>query len=437
MTRTPTGPQLLRHGVAMGLLRAAAHLPRRRAQGSGPPKVHLLLLNAWGMGGTIRATLDLAGRLAEHHDVEVISLLRRRERPFFAFPPGVTVTALDDRRPGAPPRGGLARRLLASRPSHLMHPADRRAATCSLWTDLVLARRLLALGDGGVLIATRPGLNLVGAAVARPGLPTVGQEHMHRTAHATQLQRAMTRWYPRLDAVVTLTERDRAAHAAALGDPAAVVCIPNAGPPVAEPPAQLSEPVIVAAGRLTAQKAFGRLVRAFAIVAEHHPGWTLRIYGEGPQRPALERMIRDRGLTGRVQLMGRTRDLHGVLAGASVLALSSRFEGMPLVILEAFAAGVPVVSFDCPTGPGELIENGSEGLLVPDGDVRALGAALRLLAGDEPQRRRMGRAARVRAARQGPAAVTERWEALLRRLAPARPAERPAPRRVPSGAPAR
>ena len=437
MTRTPTGLQLLRHGVALGLLRAAAHLPRRRAQGSGPPKVHLLLLNAWGMGGTIRATLDLAGRLAEHHDVEVISLLRRRERPFFAFPPGVTVTALDDRQPGAVPRGRLARRLLDSRPSRLMHPADRRAATCTLWTDLLLARRLLALADGDVLIATRPGLNLAAAAVARPGLATVGQEHMHRSAHATALQQAMTRWYPRLDAVVTLTERDRAAHAAALGDPAAVVCIPNVGPPVTRPTAALDEPVIVAAGRLTAQKAFGRLVRAFGTVAEHHPEWTLRIYGEGPRRPALEQLIRERGLSGRVQLMGRTRNLPRALAGASVFALSSRFEGMPLVILEAFAAGVPVVSFDCPTGPGELIENGRDGLLVPDGDVRALGAALRLLVEDEQQRRRLGRAARARAARQGPAAVAERWESLLRRLASTRPAERPTPRRIPSEAPAR
>lgn len=431
MMPTPSGPTLWRHQLALGLVRAAVHLPRRRAPGGGPAKVQLLLLNAWGMGGTIRATLDLAGRLAEHHEVEVISVVRRRERPFFAFPPGVTVTALDDRRPGAG-RSGALRRLLSSRPSALVHPADRRAATCTLWTDLLLARRLRSLDDG-VLIATRPGLNLLASAAARPGLVTIGQEHMHRAAHAPALRQAMARNYPRLDAVVTLTERDRAAHAAALGGRGCVVCLPNAGPPVAGHPAPLTAPVVVAAGRLTAQKAFDRLIRAFAPVAARHPEWTLRIYGAGPQRPALERLIQRRCLTGRVELMGRTRDLPAVLAGASVFALSSRFEGMPLVILEAFAAGVPVVSFDCPTGPGELIANGRDGLLVPDADVRALTAALRILIEDAPRRRRMGAAAQARAALQGPAVITARWEALLAALAPGRADERPAT----SGAPSR
>jgi len=442
MTRTPRRLSLLRHGVALGLLRAAARLPRRRAPGPGPVKVHFLLLNAWGMGGTIRATLELAGRLADHHEVEIISVLRRRERPFFAFPPGVTVTALDDRRPGAP-RGGplsrLARRLLGARPSRVMHPADRRAGTCTRCTDLLLARRLLGLRDG-VLIATRPGLNLVAAAVARPGLAVIGQEHMHRSAHAASLQAAMARRYPRLDALVVLTERDRAAHAAALearGDPRAVVCIPNAGPEPAQDPAPLTAPLVVAAGRLTAQKAFGRLIRAFAAVAGRHPEWTLRIYGAGPQRRALQHVIDGHGLAGRVQLMGRTRDLRGALRGASLFALSSRFEGMPLVILEAFAAGVPVVSFDCPTGPRELIEHGRDGLLVPDGDVRALGAALVRLVEDEPGRRRMGRAAHAHAAARGPAVVAARWEALIAGVSPSRTEDLPTVSGIPSRLPAR
>jgi glycosyltransferase involved in cell wall biosynthesis len=434
MMRTPSGLKLLRHGVALGLLRAAAHLPRRRAPGAGSPKVHLLLLNAWGMGGTIRATLDLAGRLAERHEVEVISVVRRRERPFFAFPPGVNVTALDDRRDGSA-AGGALRRVLASRRSALVHPADRRASVCTLWTDLLLARRLRRL-DGGVLIATRPGLNLVAGAVARPGLVTIGQEHMHRSRHAPALQRAMARCYPRLDALVTLTERDRTAHAEALGG-GLVVCLPNAGPPVAESPAALSAPVIVGAGRLTAQKAFDRLIRAFGAVAATHPEWTLRIYGAGPRRTSLARLVSEQELDGRVELMGRTRDLSGVLAGASIFALSSRFEGMPLVVLEAFAAGVPVVSFDCPTGPGELIADGRDGLLVPDGDEAALAADLARLMDDAALRRRLGAAAQERAALQSPTVIAARWEALLAALAADAAGERPAMCGVPSRSPAR
>jgi hypothetical protein len=132
------------HRAATALLRRVLHLG---ARGGGDGGVRILLMHAWGLGGTIRTTFNVAGYLAGRHDVEIVSVMRGRERPFFAFPPGVRVRALDDRR-GRP--GGLLRRL----PSVLVHPDDHVYALCSLRTDLELARWFRATRSG-VIVTTR------------------------------------------------------------------------------------------------------------------------------------------------------------------------------------------------------------------------------------------------------------------------------------------
>ena len=126
------------HRVALAV---AARLAQRGRRPAGDGRdVRVVLLHAYGMGGTIRATISLVGALAEDRDVEVVSLVRRRERPFFEFPDGVKVTTVDDQRPG---RGGRApvARFMRRIPSVLVHPEDYAYPWCSLWTDRALYRR--------------------------------------------------------------------------------------------------------------------------------------------------------------------------------------------------------------------------------------------------------------------------------------------------------
>jgi len=370
-------------------------------------------MHAWGMGGTIRTTLNLAGYLSQQHEVEIISVVRRRNEPFFPFPAGVTVTAIDDQRSHRlTGLRGLVRRALSALPSWLMYPGDRARRACTMWTDLLIARKLWQVRSG-VITGTRPALNLLALMAKRPGLAAVGVEHMNYSAHPAWLQSEIKRRYPGLDALVVLTGQDLRDYREALGVATRLAQIPNALPSLNGPAPSLTEPIVLAAGRLTRQKGFDRLIRAFASVARDHPDWTLRICGRGPKRAALERMIAEHQLSNNAELLPAVANLQDQMASASLFVLSSRFEGLPMVMLEAMRAGLPIVSFDCPTGPGEVIENGKDGVLVPEGDVDGLAKAISELIEDDERRRRYGEAAMAKATAYSLSAVGPLWDTLL------------------------
>jgi glycosyltransferase involved in cell wall biosynthesis len=134
-------------------------------------------------------------------------------------------------------------------------------------------------------------------------------------------------------------------------------------------------PVVLGVGRLTPQKDFGTLVRAFAEVRRSRPA-RLIILGEGEERPALEALARELAVSDDVLLPGFQANALAYMVGAAVFALSSAWEGLPTVLIEALVAGTHVVSTDCPSGPREILQEGRLGALVPVGDPSALAAAI-------------------------------------------------------------
>jgi glycosyltransferase involved in cell wall biosynthesis len=404
--------------VRRALVRHATAPPRPADLEGAERRIYIILVSAWGMGGTIRAALNLAGYLADHYEVEVISVFRRRDESFFgSFPPGVKVTALDDQRPGALPRGlrGLVRRLLVSRTSLFMHPIDHAASEFNLWIDVQLARRLHR--KAGVLITTRPGLNLLAGQLSPPGLIRVGQEQMHLNQHNPRLRGAMPKQYPKLDALAVLTERDMRSYEKLLdGSAPRLVRIPNTVREMGGPKADLSSKTILAAGRLTPQKGFDLLIKAWPHVAAAHPDWRLRICGRGDKQPQLEALIADRGVGEFIELAGPAENIGDEMAAASIFVLSSRFEGFPLVLLEAMSKGMAVVAYDCPTGPADIIEDHRNGLLVPLKDIDALAAAINEMIEDEDLRSTCAAAAVETASRYTMPQIGPHWDALLRDL---------------------
>ncbi|NJP88583.1 glycosyltransferase family 4 protein [Nonomuraea sp. FMUSA5-5] len=403
---------------------------RRKASSAPPPstrQVRILLLHAYGMGGTIRTVFNLASYLAEHHDVEIVSILKEAEEPFFPIDPRVKFRFLDDRLdPGHDP----LRAMLSKMPSKLIPKEENAYHRFNLWTDFKLARYIRSL-DTGVLIATRPGLNLAMAQLAQPGVITIGQEHVALRTQPEPVQELIKWRYRRLDALVTLTKADLKDYRETLPKkPRRLTRIPNAVPPMTGDVSKLDTKVAVAVGRMTRIKGFHRLITAWETVAAAHPDWKLRIYGAGPQEANLRQQIAEAGLEDKVELPGPTTDVGAELEKASIYVLSSRHEGFPMTILEAMAKGLAIVSFNSPHGPKEMITHEVDGLLVKPRTNANLAESIIRVIEDEPLRRSLAARALETARTYDVDVIGEKWDALLadllaRREARSRPATSP------------
>jgi glycosyltransferase involved in cell wall biosynthesis len=156
------------------------------------------------------------------------------------------------------------------------------------------------------------------------------------------------------------------------------------------------EPVVVGAGRLVAQKRFDILIKAFSSVVKEMDA-RLIILGEGPGRETLQKLVRDLGMEDKVSLAGFQGNPYQFFSGADVFVLSSAYEGLPMVMLEAMACGVPVISTDCRSGPREILQDGRCGLLVPVGDEGALSEGILQLLRDRTLRENFSKAGKERA----------------------------------------
>ncbi|WP_051761982.1 glycosyltransferase family 4 protein [Microbispora rosea] len=377
-------------------------------------KIRYLLANAYGVGGTIRTVINQANALAGDHDVELVSVFRNRDQSKFPLDPRVRLRALVDLR--GPRWRHPIRTWLRSRPSQLVPPSEVRYATFSQISDHAITRFLRSL-DGGVLVTTRPALNLLAARFAPPHVIRIAQEHMYLRSHKPELIDQIAHWYPRLDAVVTLTDADAAEYRTILDNtPARMATIPNALTPAERAPAALDGKIVVAAGRLTRQKGFDLLIEAFAAIVEKHPDWQLRIYGDGKERAKLQRQIHRLHLYNHVFLMGGTTTLEQELAKGAIFVLSSRFEGFGMVLIEAMAHGLPAASFDCPHGPADIITHGGNGLLVPPENVTELAAAIDSLITDASLRHILGTSAKASVTRYHIDHIRRQWEHLFTEL---------------------
>jgi GalNAc-alpha-(1->4)-GalNAc-alpha-(1->3)-diNAcBac-PP-undecaprenol alpha-1,4-N-acetyl-D-galactosaminyltransferase len=174
--------------------------------------------------------------------------------------------------------------------------------------------------------------------------------------------------------------------------------------------------MILAVGRLGREKGYDLLLRAFAVAGGVQKGWHLTILGEGIERHNLERLIAALGLTASVHLPGIVKEPAEWMQKTSLFVLTSRFEGFPNALLEAMACGCAVIATNCPSAPAEIINDDTNGLLVPAEDVIALSNAMQRLMDDESLRQRMGvQALKVKTTFSQETIMAE-WDALIENI---------------------
>lgn len=213
----------------------------------------------------------------------------------------------------------------------------------------------------------------------------------------------------KFDKFVVLTEEDKGYW----GELDNITAIPNARSFEVEKPAELNEKKVIAVGRYCYQKALDKLIQAWGIVCREIADWKLHLVGDGEDRAQLQKQISELGLTERVVLGRAETDMKSVYLNSSVLALSSRYEGLPMVLLEAQAAGLPIVSFECKCGPKDVLTDGVDGILVKEGNVEGMAQGLLKLIKDETLRKQMGIAAYKNSERFSEEKVMANWVELF------------------------
>lgn len=359
----------------------------------------LLFIHSLHYGGAERVAVNLSSEwVTQGWDVTVVTLTST-ESDFYALSDGVKRISLDL----AGNNRGLA------------------GAICANARRIVALRRVLDRTQPDVVlgIETRPSIV---AILAGLGLPckVIATEHIHPPMLSEgRFWESLRRWtYPKADKVVALTAKSKL-WLQKYCNCSTVTVIPNSISlpiPVMEPilpPEQVVGPerrVLLAAGRMAGQKGFDILIDAFARIESEFPVWDLVIVGDGADRPALEAQVAAAGLKGRVLMPGQVGNMPDWYRRADLYVLSSRFEGFSMTIVEAMASGCAVVSFDCDAGPGDIITDGHDGLLVRDvGNPQELARALSALMADDETRALMASRARDVVERFSVARVFAMW----------------------------
>ncbi|WP_062217578.1 glycosyltransferase [Streptomyces sp. NBRC 109706] len=396
----------------------------------GAPGVVLVADTLGVLGGVQRFVAALArGLAARGLDVVCVEIEGRG-----AFHPGapagdVPVLTVD---PGG-------RRLLPYEPVTVWQRAKLAARGPAAWRALrhrdAVARRLgrlLARFPGATVVFTQLRAAEYGLAglrrVARADRPRLlVQYHGSFDAALAGGDLARTRRLLRgVEELLVLNDGDADAFARALGRRPAVQRNPVdvRGLVAASGPAgRTRDRRVVVGARYDPEKDLDVLLRAWALAVPERPGWRLEIYGEGPRHAALDRLVAELGVGDSVLLAGPTDDYPGRLRRAALSALSSRHEGMGLVLAEAAACAVPSVTTDAGPGVREVVEHGVTGLVCPVGEAPALAAALGALMDDQGRRAAMGRAARERVARFDQEAVFDQWCLRLGGRPPGQPSQ--------------
>lgn len=359
----------------------------------------VFLISSLSSGGAERVASTLCNDWASRGDkVTLIPTFSGMEKPFYSLNENIEFLYLSEQVGTA--TGGSKRYL----------------------SRLRALRKLVRERKPDVVVSFLPNVNIAAlAATAFSGIPCIVCERSDPSAQAIGAvwRTACKLFYRYADLVTVQTQAVAVRIHKVYGGLRKVSVVPNPLPgDLVSWQADLEAPrvrrTLLSLGRLSEEKQVDQIIDAFATLAPKFPNWDLHIYGDGPERKALQARIERLKLNGRAQLLGRSSEPWRVMAGADAFVMASRYEGFPNALLEAMGVGLPCVVADCPSGPREISRDGLDAVLFKPGDAIGLVDALAHLLGNEAERVTLGQRARTSVLkRYSLAAVRETWDNLF------------------------
>ncbi len=353
-------------------------------------KIFFVIKSLFTAGGTERMTTLVANELAKRgHQVGIIALMKEGEA-FFEINPAVKIYYLYPKK-------------------------DKRASLIRDFSRRKLLRKLYLSEQPDIIVFSGSGRSMLNIPSAR-GFKTITWEHTNANTnwhlmHSFSRKLAVTF----CDRVVTLTERDAENYRRKFGAKNAV-CIYNPTTFQRKKAADLSQKNVLAVGRLSKEKGFDLLLDIWNKTYPKNKEWKLRILGDGPLKAELEQKIAKLKLGDSVKLVPFTKNIEKEYEKASIFTLTSRREGFGLVIVESMTLGVPVISFDCETGPREIIDHNKTGILVPTLNVEIFADELDKLMKDEKKRNSLAQNGLKKAENFSVDKIINQWEKLLEEI---------------------
>jgi glycosyltransferase involved in cell wall biosynthesis len=348
----------------------------------------MIFINSLAGGGAERIAATLANYWAhDNWDVTIVTLAPQSE-DFYALVPAVKRITMHMAGDSANFLEGIFQNI---RRVILLRKIIKQNRPNAVLSMMSTPNVLLALASWGI-----PSVCAVGSERCYPPHFPLG-----KMWHALR-----KKLYGRLHAVVALTHEcanwikanSSASHIPVIPNPVTWPMPNNTPRIIPESVCAPNRKILLAVGRLSPEKGFDVLIDVFSMLADQHPDWDLVILGEGPDRPKLQKRIEECTRGSRIRIPGIAGNVGEWYARADLFVLSSIYEGFPNALAEALAHGLPAVSFDCDTGPRDIIRHGIDGLLVPLGSAPELRSALDQLMKDEDVRASM--AARASEARE-------------------------------------